>query len=697
MRRQRACATLGQVRPSLLAAAVLALAAPGTAAAAGLSLASTGLHGGGPIAVKRFQLVGLHWRGSGKVLFRTRSAGGRWSSWRSAAPGEDDLPDRGTEGRQLRGWRLGAPYWTGTADHVQYRTVGRVRAVRAFFVRGPVRGRSFRQPDFTDEPTIVTRAQWHAPESIRRAPPIYADGVHLVFIHHTAGSNSYSASQSASIVRAIMLYHVQANGWNDIGYNFLVDKYGQIFEGRYGGMTRPVIGAHAMGFNAGSAGIALIGNYSSAPVSAAAKAALVSLIAWRLDLGHVDPLSRVVRISAGNPRYPPGTAVTLNAIAAHRDVYPTSCPGNSLYRQLPSIRAQVAQTGLPKIYAPQVAGALGGPVRFTARLSAAADWTVTVKDQAGTVVASGAGTGSAVDWTWDASAASQDQRYTWAISVPDARSATGTLGAALPPPTLGQVKVVPPVVLPNAGAAADHASLVYRLNVQSMVTADLVDGAGATVAELFHGLRRAGRQSFVWKNVSVPDGRYQILLSARNARSQETHQLVPVAVDRTLGPFTGSATAFSPGAGRQLVFRFSLFGPADVQLRIMSGTSPLVSVLEAELNAGPQRVVWDGSGPPDGRYTALLSSTDAVVTAQQSVPLILDRVPPVLRLVSMSSLRFRISEPARVTLILNGRARHLQIRRAGVFRVGYRGTIRSLRAFAVDAAANRSRVIRGRR
>src|SRR5919108_787946 len=104
----------------LLAAAVLVLAAPGTAAAAGLSLASRDLHGGRPIAVQPFQLVGLHWRGKGSVLFRTRSPGGRWSAWHRAAPGEDDLPDRGTEGRTRNGWRLGAPYWTGGSDRVQY-------------------------------------------------------------------------------------------------------------------------------------------------------------------------------------------------------------------------------------------------------------------------------------------------------------------------------------------------------------------------------------------------------------------------------------------------------------------------------------------------------------------------------------------------------------------------------------------------
>ena len=112
------------------AAALLALAAPGAAAGAGLKLVSREVRGAAPARVVRFDLVGLHWRGSGSVFFRTRSLAGRWSSWRAAEPGEDDLPDRGAEGRP--GWRLGSPFWVGGADALQVRKVGRVGRVRAF-------------------------------------------------------------------------------------------------------------------------------------------------------------------------------------------------------------------------------------------------------------------------------------------------------------------------------------------------------------------------------------------------------------------------------------------------------------------------------------------------------------------------------------------------------------------------------------
>jgi len=368
------------MRRALFVAAVLAAVLPGSALGAGLvqQRALQPQASVRALATGTFELVGLHWRGSGRVEYRTRSLAGRWSRWLLSSD-EDALPDRGPELRAMRGWRVGEPQWTGASNAIQYRARGRVGRVRAFFVRSPRLPVGGKRPELAGAPAIITRADWHADEAIRRAAPYYADGIHLAIVHHTAGSNSYSKAQSASIVRAIELYHVQGNGWNDIGYNFLVDKYGQIFEGRYGGITRPVIGAHAQGFNSGSFGVAVIGEYSSTSITAAARAALVSLISWKLDLAHVDPLSRVARVSAGNPRYAAGTAVTLNAISGHRDVYPTSCPGASLYAQLPSLRIAVAQTGLPKLYSPAVVGIVGGPIRFTARLSGSATWTVTVR------------------------------------------------------------------------------------------------------------------------------------------------------------------------------------------------------------------------------------------------------------------------------------------------------------------------------
>ena len=136
-----------------------------------------------------------------------------------------------------------------------------------------------------------------------RAKPSVVDRLEFAVVHHTAGRNGYSPSESAAIVRGIELFHVKGNGWNDIGYNLLVDRYGTVFEGRGGGIDRNVVGAHAEGFNTGSVGVALIGDYSGTSVPKPAEDALARLLAWRLDIAHIDPLSTLTHASGGNPRF----------------------------------------------------------------------------------------------------------------------------------------------------------------------------------------------------------------------------------------------------------------------------------------------------------------------------------------------------------------------------------------------------------
>jgi hypothetical protein len=197
-------------------------------------------------------------------------------------------------------------------------------------------------------------------------------------VHHTAGSNTYGPEESAAIVKGIQLYHVKANGWNDIGYNFLVDRYGQVFEGRGGGLDRNVIGAHAEGFNTGSVGVALIGMYGSRAPSAEAERSIAALLSWRLDGGHLDPASSSIVTSGGSSRFKPGAGVYLRAVSGHRDTGFTSCPGNKLYERLGALMEVAATTGLPKLYEPAVRGSLGTVVRFSARLSQPLEWRVTV-------------------------------------------------------------------------------------------------------------------------------------------------------------------------------------------------------------------------------------------------------------------------------------------------------------------------------
>jgi N-acetylmuramoyl-L-alanine amidase len=675
----------------LLVAAALALAFPGSSLAAGLvqqrdlqpQAASRVLSPG------RFELVGLHWRGPGIVQFRTRSLDGRWGAWRESSD-EDNPRDRG--------WRIGEPVWAGASSGFRYRTVGRVSRVRAFFVRSPRVAGPVKRADIAGAPPIITRAGWHADESIRKGAPFYADGVHLVFVHHTVNTNSYTRAQAASIVRGIELYHVKGNGWNDIGYNFLVDKYGQVFEGRYGGVTKPVVGAHAMGFNTGSAGIAVIGDYGSTSITPAARAALLSLIAWRLDLAHVDPLSKVVRVSAGNPRYPAGRAVTLNAISGHRDVYPTSCPGARLYAQLPSIRAAVAKTGLPKLYSPTVTGALGGRVRFMARLSASATWTVTVRDDSGKTVATGTGTGTRVDWTWDAGAAPV-ARYTWAIAAPQTRPATGAIGNAPAPLSLQKLRIVPSVVTPNGDGRGDDVKIEYRLSAAARVTVIVQDVLGSSVATLFDGTRKAGKQELTWNPEALNDGWYRLIVLATKGAKQ-VQASTRLWIDRTLGGTAASAPVISPnGDGRfdETAISFLLQNPAHVVVRVLRRSKAVATLLERDLPAGPQRLVWNGGGLADGRYVVAVTSADSLLEVTQRVLVRIDRAPPTLRLQALAPITLRLSEPGTLVYAVNGRWRKVLVKRAGIVRIGYRGTVRGVTAYEVDLAGNRSRTVSARR
>ena len=320
----------------------------------------------------------------GSVRFSVRALGGGWGPWLDAAPEEDDQPDVGSpEAAASRGWRLGNPTWVGPSNGIRYRLTGRVRDLRATFVRSPVLKIPLRAVASAGAPPIVPRSAWGADESIVREAPVYAPAIRFASVHHTAGPNDYGPAQVAAILRGIQIYHVKSNGWNDIGYNFLVDRYGTIYEGRAGGIDRNVVGAHIRGFNTGAVGVAVIGTFSSSPAPAAAEAALEKLLAWRLDLAHVDPLSSLTVVSGGSERYVAGTPVTLRAVSGHRDTGLTTCPGDLLYARLPAIAAAAQALGLPKLYEPKVTGGIGGRVRFQARVSGALPWKVTVADSAG--------------------------------------------------------------------------------------------------------------------------------------------------------------------------------------------------------------------------------------------------------------------------------------------------------------------------
>ena len=682
---------------SLLVATLLFLATP-AAALGGVSLVvrDVPLHGERTLAAAtpQFDLVGLHWRGTGTVQFRTHSFEGRWSAWLRADPEAEDLPNVGSpEARASKGWRLGNPYWTGTSDRIEYRLRGRVERLRAYFVRSPEVRIPLRRVSMTGSPPLLGREAWGANEAIRREAPRYAPSVQFALVHHTAGSNSYTASQSAAIVRGIEIYHVQGNGWNDIGYNFLVDKYGQVFEGRYGGVDKNVIGAHAEGFNTGSTGVAVLGTYGSAAPSAAARIALANLLAWRLDVAHVDPLSTLTWVSGGNARFASGVPVMLRAVSGHRDTGFTTCPGAALYAQLGAIARQAASAGLPKLYTPSVHGGLGGQVRFQARLSESLPWTVTIADATGNVVASGTGTSQDIDWTWDAATVVQGS-YSWTIAAGDTvRPASGTLGAKPVALAISSVTALPRTITPNGDGQTDSSVISYTLSAPATVTATLRGPDGRDLSVLFSQQKLPAKQSFRFAAAGIADGIYEIVLTANDGRTTVT-SVVTVLVDRTVRRFT-TTVAVSPngdGVGDELTLSFELTRPASVRLEIAQAGKTLAPVYSAVLPVGPQTVAWSPSGLKDGKYAAVLTATNDVGTVVHTVLFRIDTVAPELRALSFRALRFRVSEPATIRLTLNGK---LVIRtvRAGVFSF-HAPRVRSVRLVAQDAAGNVSQTLK---
>jgi hypothetical protein len=307
-----------------------------------------------------FNLLGLHWRGDAAKSLSVRARTRRgWGPWTAVPVDPEHGPDVGTP-ESIAAGRGSDPVWAGEANAVQYslRTDGHVRDVRLAFVNTEgtataadrSRGRSVRvhmsavRPivPAPGVPPIITRDEWGASKCPPRVTPAYGE-VKLAFIHHTVTANDYAPGDSAAMVRAICVYHRNSNGWNDIGYNFLVDKYGQVFEGRAGGIDAPVVGAQAQGYNAQSTGIANLGTFSTTGQTAAGLDALARLLGWKLAVHGIPPTGTVQVTSTGGSlnRYPAGAKLTLNRISGHRDGDATSCPGDGLYAQLPQLRLMV--------------------------------------------------------------------------------------------------------------------------------------------------------------------------------------------------------------------------------------------------------------------------------------------------------------------------------------------------------------------
>ncbi|HEY3262787.1 MAG TPA: N-acetylmuramoyl-L-alanine amidase, partial [Pseudonocardiaceae bacterium] len=303
------------------------------------------------VSGRRFAMVALRWTGeapAGVQVQAQRRDNGSWTAWLDVEA--QDGPDGGTTPGS-------EPLWVGDSTAIRVRAAQNdglsvvlidpgtsTTDARLTADAGPTDAVSATS---VAQPAVISRAGWGADETIRTdcfarqgIGVDYASTVKAATIHHTAGTNDYTAADSARIVRGIYAYHAVTNDWCDIGYNVLVDKYGQIFEGRYGGLYRPVWGAHAGGFNQYTFGVSMLGTFTDVAPTAALIDSVSQIVAWKLAGSYRDPNGQVTLISAGGgtSKYPAGTPVTLPTIFGHRDTGATECPGNLGYQQLPTIR-----------------------------------------------------------------------------------------------------------------------------------------------------------------------------------------------------------------------------------------------------------------------------------------------------------------------------------------------------------------------
>ena len=355
--RRSATLPVGAVDPVVREVSLTGTAAARAVAGGGQRLVSR------PEVVTGEGMVGVTWAHGADVdeddlaIAARTLVDGEWSDWAALEYREEHGPDPDSrEGRQARPGT--EPLYVGEVDRVQVRVVDAAGAAPADLRLAvidpgtPTRTTSQRaaldtadstpaepaaRGGVTPEPQIFSRAQWGADERMRDKSSLRYYEVHAGFVHHTVNANDYSRDEVPGILRSIYAYHTKSRGWSDIGYNFLVDRFGRIWEGRFGGVDRPVVGAHTLGYNDYAFAVSAIGNFEQVKPSQAVVEAYGALFAWKLSLHGVDASSGQQQV--GSKTFP--------AINGHRDAGSTACPGRYLYDRLGDIRtlAAAAQTG----------------------------------------------------------------------------------------------------------------------------------------------------------------------------------------------------------------------------------------------------------------------------------------------------------------------------------------------------------------
>lgn len=632
----------------------------------------------------RFNLLGVVCTGPGaatvspSLRFRTSADGGHWSPWRST---EFSAPS-------ASGWRfIGEPLWAGEARYVQCAVAGagvptagvsvsfsfinslgdasvgdrlacalrHAVAAVAFFDPTPVAGAA------SERPAIVTRDQWGADESWRRRAPSYA-AVKMAVVHHTVSGNDYSAEQAPAVVRAVYYYHTRVCGFSDIGYNFLVDRYGTIYEGRFGGVTRGPVGAQALGFNTGSTGIALMGDFSAQSPPTQMIAGLEYLLAWKLDIHHIDPLAKVPMVCGTTEKFRAGQTVLLHAIAPHREVCYTACPGDIVTALLPSIRQAVAARGQPKIYAFNAAARVISPnddgraeaTTIECIISEPSDWRVDVTAADGTVVRESAGSGDLVSVEWDGRDAAGTvvpdgvYRLTASATSPsgEATPAAATVTVDTAPPQVSHFSVTPARVNPEGNGVNDTCNAAFRIDEASTVQVSVRRSDGVAVRRLqtwtpmtagSHKASWDGRLGTGAAANAAPEGTYTIEVSAKDAGYNQRIVATTVVVDRSVrvGPVVVYASPNGDGAADGAALPFTLLRRATVTATVSGPKGAVRSLALGRQAAGPRLLRWDGKDQkgrvvPSGLYRVTLTATVGGHSIKAAGRIEIDLVRPVL-------------------------------------------------------------------
>ncbi len=579
----------------------------------------------------RFDLVGATWRagtwdpGAATVEVRVHQGDG-WSEWTALAPQDGGADGGSADARRaarVRGTTQAAePTYVGSADGVEARVVGAGAGrepgdLHVVLVDG---GTSPADADpapaatlggsvaeaAAGRPTIYTRADWGADESLRRhacpSGPDYGSTIKMGFIHHTDGGNGYSRRQVPSIIRSIYAYHVKGNGWCDVGYNFLVDRFGRIWEGRYGGINRPVIGAHTGGFNTDTFGVSLIGTFTTTKPSAEMKAGLERLFAWRFARYYLDPNGRSTTVagSFSGSRYRTGRTVTFKSVSGHRDADYTTCPGDDAYGEFPDIRAGVVAdmgAGFVRPALSSDAVRMGsGPVTVDADVVADQAWQLAVTDAAGVAVRTYTGVarpGTPVNASWDLTGSSGTPvppgDYTLTLTGGSADGATAR-------PWSSTVTVTPPISL--------HAHRQVGLGDQVVA----------------HGRGTPGHS--VQVSVDAADGTQQpVTVATVDDAGKWTTSPTTVTADRDLTWTAADPAAAGYQRTRTTRVRPVITAPADATSFVDSGTEvtvtgtalpaagPAVTLMTRGVDGGAAARSGDAQVQPDGTWSVSFTPT----------------------------------------------------------------------------------------